>query len=103
MDDVVIVREEAAPGSMGDQLQTIHVGVNGQSRRGKHLLQSGVDDPGVGTMFCQGQVCVHQNLFGHVVKVLVPQLALVEGTAQTADQAGTGEGGLVILGLGRCV
>lgn len=36
VDDVVIVREEAAPGSMGDQLQTIHVGVNGQSRRGKH-------------------------------------------------------------------
>ena len=38
MDNVVIVRIEAATGRMSDKLQAVHVGVNGKSRRGKHIL-----------------------------------------------------------------
>ena len=38
MDDVVIVRIEAATGRMSDQLQAIHVSVDGKSRRSEHIL-----------------------------------------------------------------
>ena len=63
---------------MSDQLQAVHVGVNGQNRRGEHRFQALINDPRVLLLFGQGQSSVQKPLLSHIVEVLSPQLALVE-------------------------
>ena len=58
VNDIVIVCEQTAAASVSDQLQTIHVGINGESRRGKHLLQALVNDPRICALFRKRQTSV---------------------------------------------
>ena len=77
MNDIVIVCKQTAAAGVSDQLQTIHVRVNGKRRRSEHLLQGRVDHPRVRTLRCQRQVCVQKHFLSHIVEILGTELALV--------------------------
>lgn len=80
VNDVVIICKQAAPSGMSDQLQAVHVGVDGQNCRGEHRFQALINDPRVLLLFRQGQTSVQQHLLSHIIEVLSAQLALVELT-----------------------
>ena len=95
VNDIVIVCKQAAAAGVSDQLQTVHVRVNGECRRSEHLLQGRVNHPRVRTLRCQRQVCVQKHFLSHVVEVFGTELALVEGSGQTSNQTCPCKGGLI--------
>ena len=96
VDNIVIIGEKAAPASVSDQLQTIHVGVDRQSRRGEHLFQRLVNDPRICAIFGQREISVQQDFLSHIIEILGTELALIESTGQTANQTRSRESSLVV-------
>ena len=95
VNDIVIVCKQAATAGVSDQLQTVHVRVNGERRRSEHLLQGWVNHPWVRTLRCQRQVCVQKHFLSHVIEVFGTELTLVKGSGHTSNQTCTRKGSLI--------